>query len=62
MRNRSDRDARLAVTQVEAFATLVQDVAGALQSVKHSEAPAMAVMRAWVLAAEGSLSQLLLHR
>jgi len=29
--------------------------------VKHGEAPAIAVMRGWVLAAEGALSQLLLH-
>lgn len=61
MRHRSDRDARLAVSQVEALATLIQDVAGNLQSVKHGEAPAMAVMRGWVQAAEGALSQLLLH-
>jgi len=62
MRHRSNRDARLAVSQVEALATLVQDVAGNLQSVKHGDAPAMAVMRSWVQAAEGALSQLLLHR
>jgi hypothetical protein len=62
MRHRSNRDARLAVSQVEALATLVQDVAGNLQSVKHGDAPAMAVMRGWVQAAEGALSQLLLHR
>jgi Predicted pPIWI-associating nuclease len=61
MHNLSNRDARLAVSQVEALATLVQDVAGNLQSVKHGDAPAMAVMRGWVQAAEGALSQLLLH-
>lgn len=61
MRHRSERDARLAVSQVEALATLVQDVAGNLQSVKHGEAPTIAVMRGWVQAAEGALSQLLLH-
>ena len=62
MRHRSNRDARLAVSQVEALATLVQHVAGNLQSVKHGEAPAMAVMRGWVQATEGALSQLLLHQ
>lgn len=61
MRNRSNRDARLAVSQVEALVTLVQDVMDNLQSVKHGEAPAIAVMRGWVLATEGALSQLLLH-
>jgi len=61
MRNRSNRDARLAVSQVEALVTLVQDVMENLQSVKHGEAPAIAVMRGWVLATEGALSQLLLH-
>lgn len=62
MRNRSDRDARLAVSQVETLATLVQDVMQNLQSVKHGQAPVVAVMRGWVLTTEGALSQLLLHR
>ncbi len=61
MRNRSNRDARLAGSQVEALVTLVQDVMENLQSVKHGEAPAIAVMRGWVMATEGALSQLLLH-
>lgn len=61
MRNRSKRDASLAVSQVEALVNLVQDVMENLQSVKHGEAPVMAVMRGWVLATEGALSQLLLH-
>lgn len=61
MRNRSRRDARLAVSQVEALVTLVQDVTENLQSAKHGEAPVVAVMRGWVLATEGALSQLLLH-
>lgn len=61
MRNRSKRDARLAVSQVEALVTLVQDVMENLQSVKHGEAPAIAVMRGWVMATEGALSQLLLR-
>ena len=62
MRHRSNQDARLAISQVESLATLVQVVAGNLQSVKHGEAPTMAVMRGWVHAAEGALSQLLLYR
>jgi len=62
MRHRSNQDARLATSQVECLATLVQVVAGNLQSVKHGEAPTMAVMRNWVHAAEGALSQLLLYR
>jgi hypothetical protein len=62
MRHRSERDAKLAVAQVEALATLVHDVMGNLQSVKHGKAPTMAIMRGWVQATEGALSQLLLHR
>jgi hypothetical protein len=61
MRHRSKRDARLAVSQVEALATLVNDVVDDLQSVKHGPAPSIAVMRGMVQAAEGALSQLLLH-
>lgn len=62
MRHRSKRDARLAVSQVEALAALVQDVMVDLQSVKHGAAPTIAAMRGLVQAAEGALSQLLLHR
>ena len=64
MRHRSDRDARLAVAQVEALTTLVQVVMSNLQSVKHGKAPTMAIRRGWVQAAEGALSLLLLllHR
>lgn len=62
MRHRSKRDARLAVSQVEALAALVQDVMVDLQSVKHGPAPTVAAMRGMVQAAEGALSQLLLHR
>ncbi len=64
MRQRSTRDARLADAQVEALVTLVTlvlDVMDNLQSVKHSDAPSMAVMRGMVQATEGALSQLLLH-
>lgn len=61
MRERSKRDTRLAVAQVEALVTLVQDVMDNLQSVKHGDAPSMAVMRGMVQATEGALSQLLLH-
>ncbi len=61
MRQRSTRDARLADAQVEALVTLVLDVMDNLQSVKHSDAPSMAVMRGMVQATEGALSQLLLH-
>lgn len=62
MRDRSDRDAKLAVSQAEVLIGFVQDLVQALQTVKHSEAPATAIMRGWVMAAEGALSQLLLHR
>jgi hypothetical protein len=62
MRHRSKRDARLAVSQVEALAALVQDVMVDLQSVKHGRAPTIAAMRGMVQATEGALSQLLLHR
>lgn len=62
MRHRSKRDARVAVSQVEALAALVQDVTVDLQSVKHGPAPTVAAMRGMVQAAEGALSQLLLHR
>jgi Predicted pPIWI-associating nuclease len=62
MRNQSSQDARLAVSQVESLTTLLQNVVGNLQAVKHGEAPSMAVMRSWVQAAEGALSQLLLHQ
>lgn len=62
MRHRSQRDARLAVSQVEALAALVQDVMVDLQSIKHGPAPTIAAMRGMVQAAEGALSQLLLHR
>lgn len=61
MRNRADRDARLAVAQVEALVSLVQEIVNNLQSVKHGEAPSIAIMRSWVLAAEGALAQLFLH-
>ncbi len=62
-RNRSKKDGRLASSQVEALAVLVQDSIDALQSVKHPGAPVptMAVMRSWVLASESALSQLLLR-
>lgn len=62
MRQRSKRDARLAASQVEALAALVQDVMVDLQSVKHGPAPTIAAMRGMVQATEGALSQLLLHR
>ena len=62
MRNRSSQDARLAVSHVESLTTLLQNVVGNLQAVKHGEAPSMAVMRSWVQVAEGALSQLLLHQ
>lgn len=62
MRDRSTRDGKLAASQVESLASLVQDAAGALQAVKHSEAPTMVIMRSWVMTTEGALSQLLLHR
>jgi hypothetical protein len=61
MRDRADRDAKLAATQVDTLAGLVQEVVQNLQSVKHGEAPSMATMRSWVLAAEGALSQLFLR-
>jgi hypothetical protein len=51
MRHRSNRDARLAVSQVEALATLVQDVAGNLQSVKHGDA------QLWLSCVAGSRPQ-----
>jgi len=60
MRNRSKRDARLAVDQVEALATLVQGLVGNLQNVKHAEATTIVVMRNWVQTTEAALSQLLL--
>lgn len=60
MRNRSKRDARLAVDQVEALATLVQGFVGNLQNVKHAEATTIVVMRNWVQTTEAALSQLLL--
>jgi hypothetical protein len=62
MRKRSDRDAKLAVSQIESLIAFVQDLVKALQTVKHSEAPTTTIMRGWVMAAEGALSQLLLHR
>lgn len=60
MRNRSKRDARLAVDQVEALVTLVQRLVGNLQDVKHAEPTTMVVMRNWVQTTEAALSQLLL--
>lgn len=62
MRNRSKRDARLAVDQVEALATLVQSLVSNLQNVKHAEATTIVVMRNWVQTTEAALSQLLLGR
>ncbi len=47
MRNRSKRDARLAVSQVEALVTLMQDVTENLQSAKHGEAPVGCVSVGW---------------
>jgi Predicted pPIWI-associating nuclease len=61
MRNRADRDTRLAIAQVDALVSLIQEVVNNLQSVKHGEAPSIATMRSWVLAAEGALAQLFLH-
>jgi Predicted pPIWI-associating nuclease len=61
MRDRANRDARLAAAQVESLSNLVQEVVNNLQSVKHSQAPSIAVMQGWLLAAEGSLSQLFLR-
>lgn len=60
MRNRSKRDARLAVDQVEALATLVQGLVGNLQNVKHAETTTIVVMRNLVQTTEAALSQLLL--
>lgn len=61
MRDRANRDAKLAVAQVDALISLVQEIVNNLQSVKHSEAPSIVIMRSWVLAAEGALAQLFLH-
>jgi hypothetical protein len=61
MRGRASRDTRLAVAQVEALISLVQEVMGSLQSVKHGKAPNIATMRSWVLAAEGALAQLFVN-
>ena len=61
MRNRAARDAKLAAAQVDALIILVQEVTNNLQSVKHGEAPSIATMRSWILAAEGALAQLFLH-
>lgn len=61
MRTRSKRDAALANAQVESLTSMIQALANDLQSVKHGEAPSIAVMRGWVLATESALSLLLLH-
>lgn len=61
MRNRSDRDARLAAAQAEALVSLVQEVVGALQDSKHGEGPTRTIMRSLVMATEGALAQLLLQ-
>jgi hypothetical protein len=61
MRNRADRDARLAVAQVDALVALVQEIVSNLQSVKHGQAPSIATMRSWLLAVESALAQLFLH-
>lgn len=61
MRDRSARDTRLAAAQVEALVSLIQNVVADMQSVKHGEAPTIAVMRCWLLAAEAALSQLFLQ-
>ena len=60
MRDRSKRDIALAQVQVESLVRLVQEVVNDLQSVKHGEAPTIAVMRSWVLATESALCQLFL--
>jgi hypothetical protein len=61
MRTCSKRDAALAEAQVESLASLIQALMNNFQSVKHGDAPSIAVMRGWVLATEGALSQLFLH-
>jgi hypothetical protein len=43
MRNRADRDTKLAVAQVEALVSLIQDIVSNLQSVKHGEAPSIVI-------------------
>lgn len=61
MRHRPQRDADLAVAQVDALVDLVQGLVGNLQSAKHGQAPSIATMRSWVFATESALSQLFLH-
>ena len=61
MRSRSVRDGKLASAQVEALVGLIQEVVNDMQSVKHGDAPSIATMRSWLLAAEAALAQLFLH-
>jgi hypothetical protein len=60
MRDRSKRDTALAQAQVESLVSLIQAIVNDLQSVKHGEAPTIAVMRGWVLATESALCELFL--
>ena len=61
MRGRSKRDTALAAAQVESLVILIQKIVDDMQSVKHSDAPSIATMRCWLLAAEAALAQLFLR-
>jgi hypothetical protein len=61
MRGRSARDTALAAAQVESLVSLIQKIVEDMQSVKHGDAPSIATMRCWLLAAEAALAQLFLR-
>jgi len=62
MRHRASRDTKLVDAQVNSLIAQTQVLMNNLQEVKHDKAATMAVMRSYVLAAEGVLEQLLIHR
>ena len=61
MRNRAQRDSELAWTQVDALASLLQNIMNTMQGYKHSEAQTVVVMQGWLMSTEGALLQLLVH-
>ena len=60
MRNRAKRDTALALAQIDALATLTQEVMNSLQSVKHGDTPSIVTMRNWVLNGRGSIDAVVL--